>query len=490
MADPSPPEADQHIREESHGPPPPPAAAAVTDMDDENDTTDTTTTTNGEASAPPQSMREDLRDENRRLQEELGRMQREIEALRRSSSRGRLIHDRPGAADDDFDDNDDNAVSLPSGGIKSKLGQVFAGGGSKQRQYESVAMESPAESPERGSQAVHHRRGHHDNNTADTDLEAGRGGSPSKGSRPPKKPSSAGGGKITSLVANCMKSGAAEGGMHRKAKLSDTDEEDDGKALLNEDDDDDFADHGLHPVNIDGPVSDKDSAVNLGNGVDGTTPFRSVVRDRAGWLVGLLVLQSCSSFILARNEALLESHLVIVQFLTMLVGAGGNAGNQASVRVIRGLAVGTLNERTLRAFLWTEAKMGVALSLILGLAGFLRALVFMVPIAETVAITTSLYMIVLSSVGIGATLPLVMYRCGLDPAHSSTTIQVLMDILGVTMTVWVSGAILNTGIGPALTEFFHHGTVAAAAEEAFVGDDMADVGGGAGDDVLEDIDLE
>ena len=28
--------------------------------------------------------------------------------------------------------------------------------------------------------------------------------------------------------------------MHRKAKLSDTDEEDDGKALLNEDDDDDF----------------------------------------------------------------------------------------------------------------------------------------------------------------------------------------------------------------------------------------------------------
>jgi hypothetical protein len=60
--------------------------------------------------------------------------------------------------------------------------------------------------------------------------------------------------------------------------------------------------------------------------------FYSRVQDRAGWLVGLLVLQSMSSFIISRNEALLQSHLVIVQFLTMLVGAGGNAGNQASVR--------------------------------------------------------------------------------------------------------------------------------------------------------------
>ena len=60
--------------------------------------------------------------------------------------------------------------------------------------------------------------------------------------------------------------------------------------------------------------------------------FIRIVQDRAGWLVGLLVLQSMSSFILARNEELLEEHMVIIRFLTMLVGAGGNAGNQASVR--------------------------------------------------------------------------------------------------------------------------------------------------------------
>lgn len=59
-----------------------------------------------------------------------------------------------------------------------------------------------------------------------------------------------------------------------------------------------------------------------------TTTFLDAVRDRASWLVGLLILQSMSSFIISRNENLLKQHLVIVQFLTMLVGAGGNGGNQ------------------------------------------------------------------------------------------------------------------------------------------------------------------
>jgi hypothetical protein len=60
--------------------------------------------------------------------------------------------------------------------------------------------------------------------------------------------------------------------------------------------------------------------------------FQDAVRDRAYWLVGLLAAQSCSGFILARNEELLQNHPEIIFFLTMLIGAGGNAGNQASVR--------------------------------------------------------------------------------------------------------------------------------------------------------------
>ncbi|KAL3941020.1 MAG: hypothetical protein SGBAC_004561 [Bacillariaceae sp.] len=146
--------------------------------------------------------------------------------------------------------------------------------------------------------------------------------------------------------------------------------------------------------------------------------FMQSVADRAGWLVGLLILQSMSSFIIARNETLLQQHGVLVQFLTMLVGAGGNAGNQASVRVIRGLATGSIDHSNTRLFLRREVFMGMCLSIILAIAGFGRALIFFTPWPETFAITVSLFIIVACSVVIGSLLPLGMRSVGIDPAHS------------------------------------------------------------------------
>lgn len=184
--------------------------------------------------------------------------------------------------------------------------------------------------------------------------------------------------------------------------------------------------------------------------VEPNVTFLDAMKSRAYWLVGLLALQSCSGFILSRNELLLQDHPVIVYFLTMLVGAGGNAGNQASVRVIRGLALGTLNPTTQMQFLSRELRMAFALSAILSLAGFFRAIVFQTPLPETMAVTLALSMIVFSSICLGAVLPLVLQKMGVDPAHSSTTIQVIMDILGVVLTVFVSTAVLDSVWGKML----------------------------------------
>lgn len=186
-----------------------------------------------------------------------------------------------------------------------------------------------------------------------------------------------------------------------------------------------------------------------GNGV-GECPiepnisFADALKSRAYWLVGLLALQSCSGFILAKNELLLQNHPVIIYFLTMLVGAGGNAGNQASVRVIRGIALGTLVPQTQSQFLSRELRMAFALSAILSVAGFLRAVLFQTPFAETLAVTMALSIIVFSSICLGAVLPLLLQKIGVDPVHSSTSIQVVMDILGVVLTVFVSTLVLDS----------------------------------------------
>ena len=91
--------------------------------------------------------------------------------------------------------------------------------------------------------------------------------------------------------------------------------------------------------------------------------------------------------------------------------------------VIRGLALGTLNERTRSQFLTREFKMAFALSIILSVAGFCRAIFFKTPFVEAVAVTAALAMIVFSSICLGAILPIILERIGVDPAHSSTTIQ-------------------------------------------------------------------
>lgn len=54
---------------------------------------------------------------------------------------------------------------------------------------------------------------------------------------------------------------------------------------------------------------------------------------RGKWLLGLLILQSMSSVVLDSYQQLLKEHMVVTLFLTMLIGAGGNAGNQSAIRV-------------------------------------------------------------------------------------------------------------------------------------------------------------
>lgn len=158
-------------------------------------------------------------------------------------------------------------------------------------------------------------------------------------------------------------------------------------------------------------------------------------------------MQSCSGVILARNEALLANHPALIYYLTMIVGAGGNSGNQSAVRVIRGLALDTLNDKTVWQFLNRELKMAMCLSGILSVVGFGRAVVFSTPLPEALAVTAALAFVVFSSVCLGAVLPLALQRVGVDPAHSSTTIQVVMDILGVVLTVLVSSALLESSLG-------------------------------------------
>lgn len=86
---------------------------------------------------------------------------------------------------------------------------------------------------------------------------------------------------------------------------------------------------------------------------------------------------------------LIKSHPTVIYFLTMLVGAGGNAGGQSTVLVVRRLALATLGSKksdrvdalSFRRIIGPEIVVGAKLALVLFAAAFLRCAIFKAPLA-------------------------------------------------------------------------------------------------------------
>jgi Mg/Co/Ni transporter MgtE len=160
--------------------------------------------------------------------------------------------------------------------------------------------------------------------------------------------------------------------------------------------------------------------------------FSVAVQRRAKWLIGLLVAQSLSSSVLEGNEELLRASPVIIVFLTMLVGAGGNAGNQAAVRIVRGLATGAVgrDNSSAAAAVRREAAMAAVLAAVMFAAGLARTLWSGAAPEEALAVSISLSAIVGTAVLAGATIPLALNRVGVDAAHATTIVQVTAAVTG------------------------------------------------------------
>jgi Mg/Co/Ni transporter MgtE len=183
------------------------------------------------------------------------------------------------------------------------------------------------------------------------------------------------------------------------------------------------------------------------------------VSRRLSVLVTLLLLQSMSQFILESFEGLIANNMVIPLFLTMLVGAGGNAGNQAAVRSITGLATGEFTANSYWAVMRREMVMGLVCAAVLFLIGAIRVYFYYIGepdittgVVPTVfSVAAALFAIVASSVVIGAALPFWLLRAGLNVEHAAPAVQVLMDILGVFITCVVCSVFLPSGPPPVTT---------------------------------------
>ena len=169
-------------------------------------------------------------------------------------------------------------------------------------------------------------------------------------------------------------------------------------------------------------------------------PLLTMVRKRAGWLVVLFVGEMLTASAMGFYEGEIAKAVVLALFLPLIISSGGNSGSQASMLIIRAMALGEVTLRDWFHVMRKEIISGFLLGCILGTIGFLRVAIWSQfsniygPHWPLVAMTVgfSLVGVVLWGSLSGSMLPFILRRVGADPATSSAPfVATLVDVTGL-----------------------------------------------------------
>jgi magnesium transporter len=178
-------------------------------------------------------------------------------------------------------------------------------------------------------------------------------------------------------------------------------------------------------------------------------PLWRMVRKRATWLVVLFIGEMLTASAMGYYEGAIAKAVVLALFLPMIISSGGNSGSQASMLIIRAMALGEVTLRDWWRVMRKEILAGLMLGFVLGAIGFLRVAVW----AQFSNVYGPHWMLVALTVGValigvvlwgslsGSMLPFLLRRVGADPATSSAPfVATLVDVTG--LVIYFSIALL------------------------------------------------
>ncbi len=169
------------------------------------------------------------------------------------------------------------------------------------------------------------------------------------------------------------------------------------------------------------------------------------MRNRLPWLFVLMCSYVITGGIISSFEDVLSQVIVLVAYLPMLMGTGGNSGSQSATLVIRGLALGDIDTSDTLKVLWKEFRVSFLLGVILSALNFAR-IVWMDGEGPWIALTVcgSMLVIVMAAKIIGSMLPIGAKKVGIDPAlMASPMIASLTDMISVVTYFALASLILG-----------------------------------------------
>ncbi|MBQ8040912.1 MAG: magnesium transporter [Lachnospiraceae bacterium] len=170
-------------------------------------------------------------------------------------------------------------------------------------------------------------------------------------------------------------------------------------------------------------------------------------KNRIPWLLLLMLSATFTGSIIASFEDALSSCVILTAYMPMLMGAGGNAGSQSSVAIIRSLSLNEIRFKDWLRVLWKESGVAILCGITLAIASFAKLMIFdHLTLAVALVVSVSLALTVLIAKIVGCMLPLLAKKIGFDPAvMASPFITTIVDALSLLIYFAIAMGVLNLG---------------------------------------------
>lgn len=168
-------------------------------------------------------------------------------------------------------------------------------------------------------------------------------------------------------------------------------------------------------------------------------------KKRIPWLLLLMVSATFTEKIISSAEDALSACVVLTAYIPMLTGTGGNAGGQSSGTIIRGLSLNEIEFSDMLKVVWKEIRVALLCGLTLFVVCFAKLLLFdKVGMSIAAVICITLVCTVMIAKTVGAILPMLAQKIGLDPAVlASPFISTIVDALSLIIYFSVATSLLH-----------------------------------------------
>ena len=171
-------------------------------------------------------------------------------------------------------------------------------------------------------------------------------------------------------------------------------------------------------------------------------------KNRLPWLLFMTVALMVTGTLINQFEAVLSQVIVLVGYLPLLMGTGGNTGTQTATLIIRGLSLDEVDLKDIFKVLWKELRVSICLGVVLSTFNFLK-IVFIDQQPPVIGLTVAIAMIlvVMFSKLLGGTLPMAAKRIGVDPALMATPmISSITDMVSSVIFLFTASLLLGIAI--------------------------------------------